>query len=271
MKRVVLAGALVILFAAMASPALPRQLRVLTYNIHHGEGMDGQFDLARLAEVMLRTEPDLIALQEVDRRTARAGGVDQLAELERLTGMYGAFGKAMDFQGGAYGVAVLSRFPVLQVQNRALPGSPDREPRTGLTVDVALEGAGPRLHFTSTHLDQGRDLTSRLEQAGYLNVVLAGDDGTPGVLAGDMNSQADTEVMKLLTERWTDMFVAPAPPAPTDRPMRRVDYVLVRPAPMWRTVDSQIIDDRVASDHRPVLVVLEWTGADGRINASRGR
>jgi endonuclease/exonuclease/phosphatase family metal-dependent hydrolase len=270
MKRVVLAGALVILFAALASPALPRRLRVLTYNIHHGEGMDGQFDLARLSELMLRTEPDLIALQEVDRRTDRAGGVDQLAELERLTGMYGAFGKAMDFQRGAYGVAVLSRLPVLQVQNRALPGAPDREPRTGLTVDVDL-GSGSRLHFTSTHLDQGRDLTSRIEQAGYLNAVLAADDSTPGVLAGDMNSQADTEVMKILTERWTDMFAAPAPLAPPDRPMRRVDYVLVRPAPMWRTVESQIIDDRVASDHRPVLVVLEWTGSNERLTASGPR
>jgi endonuclease/exonuclease/phosphatase family metal-dependent hydrolase len=77
-----------------------------------------------------------------------------------------------------------------------------------------------------------------------------------------MNSQADTEVMKILTERWADMFAAPAPLAPPDRPQRRVDYVLVRPAPMWRTIDAQVIDDRVASDHRPVLVVLEWTGSN---------
>ena len=55
--------------------------------------------------------------------------------------------------------------------------------------------------------------------------MLAADDSTPGVLAGDMNSQADTEVMKILTERWTDMFAAPAPLAPPNWPMRRVDYV----------------------------------------------
>ena len=77
-----------------------------------------------------------------------------------------------------------------------------------------------------------------------------------------MNSQADTEVMKILTERWADMFTPPALLVPPDRPPRRVDYVLVRPAPMWRAIDSQLIDDRLASDHRPVLVVLEWAGSN---------
>src|SRR4051812_15481445 len=80
--------------------AAPATLRVLTYNIHHGEGRDGQFDLPRLADVMKRAEPDLVALQEVDISTERSDGVNQLAELERLTGMHGEFGKAMDYRGG---------------------------------------------------------------------------------------------------------------------------------------------------------------------------
>ena len=62
-------------------------VRVLTYNIHHGEGLDGRIDLPRQAAIMTSAAPDLVALQEVDRGTARAGGVDQLAELARLTGM----------------------------------------------------------------------------------------------------------------------------------------------------------------------------------------
>src|ERR1700724_2661395 len=83
-------------------------LRVLTYNIHHGEGTDGRFDLSRLARVMKSVQPDVIALQEVDRGTERSGGVDQLAELARLTDMHAEFGKAMDYSGGGYGVAWLS-------------------------------------------------------------------------------------------------------------------------------------------------------------------
>ena len=74
----------------------PSQVRVLTYNIRHGQGMDGRVDLSRVADVIRRLEPDVVALQEVDQATTRAGGVDQAAELGRLTGLHSAFGKAMD-------------------------------------------------------------------------------------------------------------------------------------------------------------------------------
>src|SRR5688572_3660564 len=83
------------------------RLRVLTYNIHHGEGTDARFDLERLARIIREARPDLVALQEVDRRTRRASGVDQAAELGRLTGMNVVFGKAMDHDGGEYGQAIL--------------------------------------------------------------------------------------------------------------------------------------------------------------------
>src|SRR5476649_2332295 len=82
---------------------VPLTLRVLTYNIHHGEGMDGRFDLSRLAGVVTSVHPDLVALQEVDEGTERASGLDELAELERLTELHGVFGKAMDYSGGEYG------------------------------------------------------------------------------------------------------------------------------------------------------------------------
>ena len=78
---------------------VPARVRVLTYNIHHGEGMDGRIDLVRQAEILNREAPDLVALQEVDRGTKRSGGVDQLAELGRLTGLTPTFGRAIDFQG----------------------------------------------------------------------------------------------------------------------------------------------------------------------------
>ena len=84
-------------------------LRVLSYNIHHGEGLDGRIDLSRQAEIMKREEPDLVALQEVDRGTVRSGSVDQLAELARLTGLAPVFGQTIALQGGDYGVGVLSR------------------------------------------------------------------------------------------------------------------------------------------------------------------
>jgi len=239
----------------------PPRLRVLTYNIHHGEGTDGRLDLSRLAGVVTSVHPDLVALQEVDAGTERTSGVDELAELARLTDLHAAFGKAMDYWGGEYGVAVLSRWPLLRTHNDPLPSMAEHEPRTALTVEVAVGDGGPRIEFTSTHLDQARDPENRLAQARYLNDRLVRDDELPTILAGDMNARPDTPVMEVLETRWTNPPAAdPSPIGPSGRPRMRVDYVLIRPAGHWHVVESSIVDDTVASDHRPLLVVLEWTG-----------
>jgi endonuclease/exonuclease/phosphatase family metal-dependent hydrolase len=238
-------------------PAARRPLRILTYNIHHGQGMDGAFDLPRLAGVIAAADPDLVALQEVDQGTARAGGVNELTELARLVGMHAEFGKTMDFQGGDYGVGVLSRDPIVRSDRRMLPGAPDREPRIALTVFVRMAARDPLLQFTSTHLDQGRDPVNRIAQADYLNQLLAGDTPGPSILAGDLNTRDDTEVMQILGERWTDV-VTDHEVTELGRVQRRLDYVMARPAGRWRTVDSKVVDQTTASDHRPVLAVLDW-------------
>ncbi len=263
MSRILSAFLLLSFVARPQSQAVPLTLRVLTYNIHHGEGMDGRLDLSRLAGVMTRVRPDLVALQEVDEGTERANGVDELAELARLTNLHPAFGKAMDYWGGEYGVAILSRWPFLRTHNDPLPNVlPDREPRTALTVEVAVGEGGPHIEFTSTHLDQGRDPENRLVQAQHLNERLVRDDDRATILAGDMNARLDTPVMDLLQARWTNPSATdPSPIGPSGRPRMRVDYVLIRPATRWRVVESTIVDDAVASDHRPLLVVLEWTGS----------
>jgi endonuclease/exonuclease/phosphatase family metal-dependent hydrolase len=235
-------------------------IRVLTYNIHHGEGMDGEFDLPRLARIIEATQPDLVALQEVDQGTQRASGVKELDELSRLTRLHAAFGKAMDFQGGGYGVAVLSRWPLRKVDLHPLPGSPDQEPRTSLTVEVRIARNAPPLRFTSTHLSSGRGVADRIAQANELNETLTRNDGTLAILAGDLNSQLQSDVMRILEGGWSNVSPDdPPPPVPTGRP-GRVDHVLVRPFAGWRVLESTVVDAPIASDHRPVLVVLQWTG-----------
>ena len=100
----------------------PIRVAVLTYNIYHGEDANGGSNLDAVAEIINSLEPDLVALQEVDNKTTRAKGLDLTAELSKRTGMKGLFGKAMDYAGGGYGEAVLSRYPVLDVtNNRVLP------------------------------------------------------------------------------------------------------------------------------------------------------
>ena len=250
---------LLLIVSARGFRAVPVTVRVLTYNIHHGEGTDGQIDLPRLAEVINGVQPDLVALQEVDQGTERSGGVNQLTELERLTKMHGEFGKSMNYFGGGYGVAVLSRWRMSKTEHHPLPTSTDREPRTELTVQVRAGEHGPVLRFTSTHLDQGRDTELRLLQARSLNEHLVHGDGQPSILAGDMNSRPDSDVLQVLGEHWTNASADTLPP-PAGRPRPRGDHVLFRPAKCWRVIESTLIDETVASDHRPLLVVLEWTG-----------
>jgi len=254
---------LVLLAAAsqigIARTPSPLTLRVLTYNIHHGEGMDGFFDLPRLARIIEASQSDLVALQEVDQGTQRASGVNQLTELARLTHLHGAFGKAMDFQGGGYGVGVLSRWPLKNIDVHPLPDPRDREPRTSLTVTVRVNKSGPLIHFTSTHLDSGRDVLNRMAQANELNRVLVREDGLPAILAGDLNSGLRTEVMQIFDGSWANVAPEDPPPLiPTGRP-GRVDHVLVRPLDRWKVLESTVVDAPIASDHRPVLVVLGWT------------
>ena len=238
----------------------PMMLRVLTYNIHHGEGTDGRFDLPRLAGVMKSVQPDLVALQEVDEGTTRSGAEHQLAVLGRLMDMHAEFGKAIDYAGGGYGVAVLSRWPIVSRENHPLPISPFGEPRTALTVRVRAGEQGPLLQFTSTHLDHGRNAEGRMTQARYLNQLLVPGRRLPSILAGDMNSRSDTDALEILAEHWTDASAADPERSLSSRRRRPRDYVLLRPANRWRVVESTLVDDRVASDHRPLLAVLEWTG-----------
>ena len=91
---------------------LPKEIRVLTYNIHHGLGWMTSTDLLRIAKVFLTERPDIVALQSVDQNTDRSNGVDQAAALGKLTGMKAVFSRAIDFDGGGYGNAVLTKLPV---------------------------------------------------------------------------------------------------------------------------------------------------------------
>ena len=257
--------------AAAAPP--PLRLRVLTYNIHHAEGSDRRVDLERIAGVISEQQPDLVAVQEVDVKTRRSGGVDQAAELARLTGLHVAFGKAIDYQGGAYGQVVLSRFPIERSETHRLPGEAAAEQRIALAVTVRPRPAGAVIRFISTHLDHRRDETDRLRQGDELNRLFAEDEATPVILAGDFNSVPEFGVMRRLAARWWDaaaharadspaQVVGPRMATyPAADPARRIDYVLLRPTDgAWRVVEVRVIPETVASDHSPVLAVVEWVG-----------
>ncbi|UCD49608.1 MAG: endonuclease/exonuclease/phosphatase family protein [Phycisphaerales bacterium] len=232
-----------------AKPQEPHTLRVLTYNIHHGEGTDERFDYKRLARVINDLSPDIVALQEVDRGTERASGVDQAALLGKLCKMHHAFGQAMPYQGGRYGEAVLSRFPIEKVNVHPLPFNLEREPRAALEVRVEIKGIGP-LVFVGTHLCH-QDDELRTLQTRRMSRLFDKEEGPPIILAGDFNARPGSDPMNvLLQDGWTDVVA----------PRSRIDYILVRAADPWQVKELTILDEPVASDHDPVLAVLEWQG-----------
>ena len=244
-----------------AEDVKPARLRILTYNIHHGEGTDGKFDLPRIAKVIKSVDPDLVALQEVDVKTKRASGVDQAAELGKLTGMHAVFGKAMNYSGGEYGEAVLSRWKIESSKNHALPHSKGREPRSAIEIRVKVGEAGPLIAFVGTHLDHLDDATDRKAQTAKLHDILAAAGAPPTILAGDLNAEPDKAEMKVLLENWQSAAGQKHPPTwPSDKPTVAIDYILLRPAKQWRVVEFKVIDEKVASDHRPVLAVVEMNG-----------
>src|SRR4051794_13831619 len=159
---------------------LPKEIRGVTYNIHHGEGRDENFDLERIAKVLVVAKPDIVALQEVDQNTVRSDGVDQAEELARLTGMKAVFGRSTDMDGGDYGNAVLTKLPVRRNETVMLKSfkdvSPNRaEQRSVLVVELG-EKDGPGLLFLCTHCDwrQDRDGNQeRLDSARMINGLIA--------------------------------------------------------------------------------------------------
>ena len=231
------------------------RLRVLTYNLHHGEGEDAKLDLERIARVIQESRADLVALQEVDVRAQRTGRVDQAAEYVRMTGLHGQFGKAIDFQGGAYGGMLLSRWPLSEFQVHTLPNPEKREQRIALSARVSPPGLAP-LRFVGTHLDASRDDGDRWLQAARLQELFGVDPG-PVILAGDFNDRPESRVMQRMFADWEDASAAaPAPTIPAGKPTARIDYVLLRPRGGWRVTRTEVIAEAVASDHRPVLVEL---------------
>ncbi|MDG3006921.1 endonuclease/exonuclease/phosphatase family protein [Paludisphaera mucosa] len=253
-----IALALLAFSAASTLADEPKQLRILSYNIHHGEGMDGKLDLERIAKVITAVEPHVVALQEVDRGCKRTQGVDEPGELGRLTGMTPIFERNIVFQGGDYGNAVLTRLPVTAWRNVHVPSHYVGEQRGALVVELTAPDAKKTpIRFMATHIDYRPDDAERMDSVKKLEEVAREHPDLPTLLVGDLNSRPDTRVMRAFGENWTRTDTAPLLTFPADKPDRQIDYVLVRPAPRWKVVESRVLDEPVASDHRPLLVVLE--------------
>jgi len=243
-----------------ASPfiaANTRTVRVMTYNIHVGIGMDKKLDLARIAGVINAHHPDLVGLQEVDRGVTRTGRVDEIAELAKLTRMNYDFAFNLRYQGGQYGVAILSRFPIMAIDHRLYKNTREAERRGFIRGEVVINGR--TLNFVTTHLDYQYD-DGRLFEAQQLLSALKEVKG-PLIIVGDFNDIPAGRAYQLMRHQFDDAWINDRGTNegfsyPADKPAKRIDYIFSRSSDAIRTKRAWIVET-LASDHVPVVADLE--------------
>ena len=221
----------------------PVQVRIMCYNVRHCAGMDWVVDYDRTAKVILRQMPDIVALQELDSMTGRSGQKYQLVELANRTNYYPVFGKAIDFDGGGYGVGILTKEKPLSTKRIPLPGE---EPRMLLVVELK------DYVIACTHLDL--EESERLASTPTI-IEEAQRWDKPLILAGDWNDYPDSKVLMELKKYFTinsgNDYTFPA-----DEPNECIDYVATFNNCPAKTLESVVIDEPEASDHRPLMVNL---------------
>jgi len=232
----------------------------MTYNIHVGVGMDKKLDLTRIAGVINQQHPDLVGLQEVDRGVERTQRIDEIAELAKLTKMDFAFAFNLRYQGGQYGVAILSKFPIMATDHRLYQNTREAERRGFIRADVQVEGR--LVNFVTTHLDYQYE-DGRIFEAEQLLSALKDIKGRL-ILVGDFNDTPIGGAYQLVRPTFDDTWSLARPADegfsyPADKPTKRIDYILFRRTDRIRAKRAWIVNT-LASDHVPVVADLEIGG-----------
>ena len=241
--RIILVLLLGITLAAVGQNQQETSVQIMTYNVRHCAGMDMVLDYDRTAAVISVQNPDLVALQELDSMTGRSGQRYQLGELATRTGYYPVFGSTIDYDGGKYGVGILTREHPLSTKRIPLPGE---EPRVLLVVEMK------DYVLACTHLDLE-------EEQRLASVPLIVDEAQrwqkPFILAGDLNDAPDSELLQEMTKYFT-ILSGDQPTFPADEPTECIDYIASFKARPAVTIECSVIDEPEASDHRPLVVRL---------------
>ena len=231
-------------------PKNPDAIRILTYNVRHCKGVDGIIDYERIARIISDLEADFVCLQELDSMTQRSGKIDQVKLLGDMTEMHSYFGKAINYQGGKYGIGILSREKAEKTYNYALPGN---EKRTVLVAEF------PNFIVMSTHLDL--EAKYRLESIKIITQKARSFDKET-FIAGDFNEgDFSSDVFSELKKDWKLVSVTDNT-CPTGNPDKSIDFVLTlkreskdtyKPSKSAVVYSLPNVNVSVASDHYPVF------------------
>jgi endonuclease/exonuclease/phosphatase family metal-dependent hydrolase len=248
-----IAGSFIILlcisFNQAKEPVIPRStLKILSYNVRNCRGMDDKTDYKRVAEVITRISPDIVALQELDSATQRSNGKVVLNELASLTGMYETYSASVSYQGGKYGIGILTREKPVSWEIIRLPGSEER--RSLLILELK------NLVICCTHFSLTEE--DRLASVKIINAALK-KFSKPVFLAGDFNAVPESEVIKSIGHDWYMLNNPAKPTIPSDDPKRCIDYIFAAnfTGHKFETIQTVVEPESVASDHLPVWVEVK--------------
>ena len=222
----------------------------MTYNIRNAKGMDGVCNFQRIANVISNEAPDVVAIQELDSMTTRSGQKFVLNEIAERTQMHASYAPAISFQGGKYGIGILSRKKPLDIHSYPLPG---REEARMLIVAEFED-----YFFACTHLS----LTEE-DRLASLDIIKksVGKSDKPYFLAGDLNDTPDSKFIKALQQDFQVLTNLKKPTFPAPEPTETIDYIAV-----WKhrtnnfaNLSAQVHEEPLASDHRPLSVQLRTT------------
>lgn len=222
--------------------------QLMTYNVKNGAGMDGVTDYARTASVIIHEKPDVVAIQELDSVTGRSKGAYVLDELAKQTGMHATYAPAIDYDGGKYGIGILSKKQPLHVYRYALPG---REEARALLVVEFKKYVYACMHLSLTEED-------RIASLPIIREATSGFD-KPVFIAGDWNDTPDSPFIQEMQKDFRILSPTDQLTCPADEPKACIDYIAVKKGckPKHFAFFSYIAPASVESDHRPVNVFIK--------------
>lgn len=252
------------LFMAVMVVALAAQgqtIRVITYNIRHASppSHPDRIDVDTVAGVIKKYQPDIVALQEVDVYTGRSGKqLDEAAAIAEKAGMWPTFGKAIDFSGGAYGIAIVSKYPIDSAKTIALPSANQSAEKRALQIAYLQLSNGQKLVFACTHLDAETGDESRLLQMATIDSILA-EIPYPVLLAGDLNAEPESPVIQKLDHHFQRSCIRNCGFSfSNEHPKKTIDYIAGRKADGFVFGHHRVLPDAFPSDHLAVMAEAKY-------------
>ncbi|MTC76026.1 endonuclease [Providencia sp. wls1919] len=247
-------------------------IKVATYNIGKNELAADVANLDELSKAIAKIDADVIVLTEIDNKTARSKKVNQLEEIAKANKMDFAFGKALDFDGGEYGVGILSKYKIEKSQVVNLP-SGGAEQRVVLLSQITKPGFDSPIIIMGTHLDWQKDPTIRIGQVRHILDATIGDTETGfdniaasiKILAGDFNSTAKEQPIQEISYFWDPVEKKGVNYRtwPAVNPAIDIDHIFTYKGQVWDVktmiipTDSKDFQWSKVSDHLPVIAELE--------------